>query len=114
MPRTLTRGQIVAIALLICALVADAALSIFNIREVANSVQWISHTQEVLAKLEQVLSTLKDAETGQRGYLLTGDLRYLGPHEQAVARMPAQLVHSGSSSRTIRPRRCACSGWSSW
>jgi len=38
MPRTLTRGQIVAIALLICALVADAALSIFNIREVANSV----------------------------------------------------------------------------
>jgi PAS domain S-box-containing protein len=92
MPRTLTRGQIVAIALLICALVADAALSIFNIREVANSVQWISHTQEVLAKLEQVLSTLKDAETGQRGYLLTGDLRYLGPHEQAVARMPAQLV----------------------
>jgi PAS domain S-box-containing protein len=92
MPRTLTPGQIVAIALLICALVADAVLSIFNIREVANSVQWVSHTQEVLAKLEQVFSTLKDAETGQRGYLLTGDPRYLEPHEQAVGRMPVQLA----------------------
>ncbi|HEU4438068.1 MAG TPA: CHASE3 domain-containing protein [Methylomirabilota bacterium] len=92
MPRTLTRGQIVAIALLVCALVADAALSIYNIREVANSVQWVSHTQEVLAKLEQVLSTLKDAETGQRGYLLTGDPQYLEPHEQALARMPGQLA----------------------
>ena len=92
MPRTLTRGQILAIALLICALVADAALSIFNIREVTNSVQWVSHTHEVLAKLEEVLSTLKDAETGQRGYLLTGDPRYLEPHDQAVARMPGQLA----------------------
>ena len=92
MPRTLTRGQIVAIALLICALVADAALSIYNIREVANSVQWVSHTQEVLAKLEEVLSTLKDAESGQRGYLLTGDPRFLEPHEQALTRVPGQLA----------------------
>jgi len=107
MPRTLTRGQIVAIALLICALVADAVLSIFNIREVANSVQWVSHTQEVLAKLEEVLSTLKDAETGQRGYLLTGDHRYLEPHEQAVARIPGQLAQlrqliADNSAQTVR------------
>ena len=92
MPRTVTRGQIVALALLILALVADAGLSIYNIREVANSVQWVSHTQEVLAKLEEVLSTLKDAETGQRGYFLTGDRSYLEPHEQAVVRVPGQLT----------------------
>jgi PAS domain S-box-containing protein len=107
MPRTLTRGQIVAIALLICALVADAVLSIFNIREVANSVQWVSHTQEVLAKLEEVLSTLKDAETGQRGYLLTGDQRYLEPHEQALARIPGQLAQlrqliADNAAQTVR------------
>src|SRR5262245_835990 len=107
MPRTLTRGQIVAIALLICALVADAVLSIFNIREVANSVQWVSHTQEVLAKLEEVLSTLKDAETGQRGYLLTGAHRYPEPHEQAVARIPGQLAQlrqliADNSAQTVR------------
>ncbi len=33
---------------------------------------------------QQLLSLLKDAETAQRGYLLTGDPRYLGPYRQAL------------------------------
>ncbi|MDR3673701.1 MAG: CHASE3 domain-containing protein [Holophaga sp.] len=37
-------------------------------------------TSESLLHLEQALSLLKDAETGQRGYLLTGDRRYLRPY----------------------------------
>jgi two-component system CheB/CheR fusion protein len=37
------------------------------------------------ADLEQTLSTLKDAETGQRGYLLTNDEAYLGPYHSAIA-----------------------------
>ena len=32
-----------------------------------------------------MLSTVKDAETGQRGYLITGETRYLEPYESAVA-----------------------------
>ena len=38
----------------------------------------------VLAQLGRFLATVTDAETGQRGYLLTGDLDDLGPYEQAV------------------------------
>ena len=34
-----------------------------------------------------LLSTLKDAETGQRGYLLTGDASYLGPYDAARSRL---------------------------
>lgn len=89
---TLTRGQSVGVGLLVVALVIDAGLAVYNIREVATSVQWVSHSNEVLARLEQVLSTLKDAETGQRGYLLTGDRSYLEPHEQALARIGPQLA----------------------
>ncbi|MGZ5084176.1 MAG: CHASE3 domain-containing protein, partial [Usitatibacter sp.] len=33
--------------------------------------------------LEKVLSDAKDAETGQRGYLLTGNPRYLEPYDTA-------------------------------
>ncbi|MGH7401475.1 MAG: CHASE3 domain-containing protein [Candidatus Rokuibacteriota bacterium] len=88
----LTRGQTVAVALLAAALLIDGALTVHNIREVANGVRWVSHTHEVLAKLEEVLSTLKDAENGQRGYLLTGERPYLEPYEQAVARVQTQLV----------------------
>jgi PAS domain S-box-containing protein len=87
----LTRGQTVALALLVAALLIDAALTLHHIREVATSVQWVSHTHEVLGQLERVVSTLKDAETGQRGYLLTGERVYLEPYEQAVARLRGQL-----------------------
>ena len=91
MPWSLTRGQTVAMALLVAALLTDAVLTLHNIREVAVSVQWVSHTHEVLGQLEQVVSALKDAETGQRGYLLTGERGYLEPYEQAVPRIPGQL-----------------------
>ena len=92
MPWSLTRGQTAAVALLVIALLIDAVLALHNIREVATSVQWVSHTHEVLGQVEQVLSTLKDAENGQRGYLLTGERPYLEPYEQALGRFPAQIT----------------------
>src|SRR5215470_1303166 len=95
MPRNLTTGQTIAVALLVAALLVDAALTVHNIREVSVSVQWVSHTHEVLGKLEQVLSTLKDAETGQRGFLLTGEATYLEPYEQAAVRLQAQITQLG-------------------
>jgi len=87
-----SRGPAVAVALLVVALVIDAGLALHNIREVAVSLQWVSHTHEVLARLEAVLSTLKDAETGQRGYLLTGEASYLEPYREAVDRLPGQIA----------------------
>jgi PAS domain S-box-containing protein len=43
------------------------------------------HTFAVVGQLDLILSTLKDAETGQRGYVLTGDPRYLEPYDAAVS-----------------------------
>ena len=48
---SLTRGQTAAIALLVAALLVDAVLTLHNIREVATSVQWVSHTHEVLTAM---------------------------------------------------------------
>src|SRR6267378_5467666 len=47
----------------------------------------VAHTYEVLADLEALLSTLKDAETGQRGFLITGDEPYLEPYHAALAKI---------------------------
>jgi len=88
---SLTRGQTAALVLLVAALLVDAVLTLHNIREVATGVQWVSHTHEVLSEIEQAMSTLKDAETGQRGYLLTGERPYLEPYEQALPRLRGQL-----------------------
>jgi PAS domain S-box-containing protein len=52
-------------------------------RAVADATQSVSHTHEVRANLAEVLSLLTDAETGQRGYMLTADPAYLEPYAQA-------------------------------
>ena len=43
-----------------------------------------AHTYEVLENLEKVLSSLKDTETGQRGYIITGEERYLEPYQSGT------------------------------
>ena len=43
----------------------------------------VVHSDQVIEKLEKVLSVMKDAETGQRGYLLTGHTDYLEPYNGA-------------------------------
>ncbi len=38
----------------------------------------VAHTNEVIASVDAVEARLRDAEAAQRGYLLTGDVDYLG------------------------------------
>ena len=49
--------------------------------------RWVVHTHEVIEGLEDVLSVLKDAETGQRGFVLTGQQRYLEPYNAAASQL---------------------------
>lgn len=51
----------------------------------------VAHTNEVIADLDELLSTAKDAETGQRGFLITRNEIYLQPYSEATARLPKQL-----------------------
>jgi CHASE3 domain sensor protein len=55
----------------------------------------VARTYEVLGEIENALATLLDAETGQRGYLLTGDAEYLEPYERATRRVDQQLEMLG-------------------
>jgi methyl-accepting chemotaxis protein len=49
--------------------------------------QQVTHTYQVLQQIEQIFSELKDAETGQRGYVLTGLNRYLEPYSAATQKL---------------------------
>jgi signal transduction histidine kinase/DNA-binding response OmpR family regulator/CHASE3 domain sensor protein len=51
----------------------------------------VEHGHEVLRGLENVVSALKDAETGQRGYLLTGHDRYLEPYNAGIGALGQQI-----------------------
>ena len=54
-------------------------------------VRLVAHTEEVLTELSLTLSSLTNAETGQRGFLLTGQDRYLEPYQQAETKIPRHL-----------------------
>ena len=45
------------------------------------------HTQEVLSQLELVLELAEQLESGERGYIITGEESYLGPYEDGLARI---------------------------
>jgi CHASE3 domain sensor protein len=49
--------------------------------------QRVTFSFDVRAELRKLLSELQDAETGQRGYLLTGDEAYLEPYRTALGRI---------------------------
>ncbi|AKJ06726.1 Two-component hybrid sensor and regulator [Archangium gephyra] len=60
-----------------------AALFLRSTRQLAWSSGRVTHTLDVINEAEQLLSLMKDAETGQRGYLLTRERHFLAPYEDA-------------------------------
>lgn len=45
----------------------------------------VTHTHQVLEHVAEVQSLLKDAETGQRGFVITGDESFLEPYQSATS-----------------------------
>lgn len=56
------------------------SLSFWTFRQIEETADRRKHTFVVLNSADDLLSALKDAETGERGYLLTGDEAFLGPY----------------------------------
>ncbi len=52
-----------------------------SISALTSTSQLVTHTHQVLEHIAEVLSLLKDAETGQRGYVITGDEAFLEPYQ---------------------------------
>jgi CheY-like chemotaxis protein/CHASE3 domain sensor protein len=69
----------------------SGALAYMNIQSLRKNNDDIRHTHSVLIALDELLSTVQDAETGQRGYLLTGTEAYLEPYSSAVGNLAARL-----------------------
>jgi PAS domain S-box-containing protein len=77
----------VGILVILGVLIANAALSYRSTSTLINRTEWVMHTDRVIAELEATLSTLKDAETGERGYIITGEETYLEPYQAALGQI---------------------------
>src|SRR5829696_9040874 len=77
-----------------------------QVKDLINSYNQINQANIVKLKLEQTLSTLKDAETAQRGFLLTQDSLFLEPYEGAFEKSKKliadlQPLISGNSDQQV-------------
>ena len=70
---------------LLCVLVVYCLFSYWQLRIIATTQYDVRRASATLSAASQVLADLQDAETGQRGYLLTGQPRYLEPYHAALA-----------------------------
>ncbi len=69
----------------------SGAVAYFNLQALSEGNQKIVQSHEVIIALDELLSGAQDAETGQRGYLLTNNERYLEPYNLALISIPSKL-----------------------
>jgi methyl-accepting chemotaxis protein len=85
--RKIAAGFMLAFLLLL----GIGAVAYRSITLLTSANQSITHAYKVLEAVAEVLSLLKDAETGQRGYIITGDDTFLEPYQTGVAGAPAVI-----------------------
>ncbi len=81
-------GPLLAYVLKVAAVAFISLLTWRSLQTRSDAALRVTHTLQVIEQLQQILSLAKDAETGQRGYLLTGEQQYLEPFTNAKAQIP--------------------------
>ena len=92
MKRPENRHLITALLLASIALSAlNAWVTLHSISNLRDSQFEVEHTWQVIYQVEVIMGTAKDAETGNRGYLLTGDDDYLTSYTAALREIPTEI-----------------------
>jgi CheY-like chemotaxis protein len=85
------RRVLLAIVPLFIVLAAVAYFSVQFAVDERSEQAWIVHTYQAIDRLQAVLSDMQNAETGQRGYIITHEARFLEPYHTGVARARTDL-----------------------
>jgi PAS domain S-box-containing protein len=87
------RLNLIILFLAVAALLVISFVFIFEIgTRAARLAEDLLHRQSTVQGLAAIVTAASDAETGQRGYLLTGDEKYLVPYTNALSAMPARMA----------------------
>src|SRR5579863_5471140 len=88
---TVGRRLIAGFGLSALTLVLVAIVSYRNANLLIENDALVEHSHRIRLQLADLLSELKDAETGQRGYVITGDDNYLEPYKRALTAIDVTL-----------------------
>ncbi len=85
--RLLTRAAVLPLVLMAML----SALLIWQVNHLLHVFEWVNHTDTVIARANISQKLLLDMETGKRGFLLSGDPKFLQPYSDAEARITPSL-----------------------
>ncbi|TDG37473.1 response regulator [Pedobacter changchengzhani] len=91
MKTTLKSNLLLGLGLSLLILFVSSLASYISIQNLIKSTDLVKQSGNVLINTESIISYLKDAETGQRGYLLTGNKVFLEPYNGASEKAMALL-----------------------
>ncbi len=74
----------IGFAFALACLGAVGVVSYLSVVHLNEDAAWVEHTHEVLGRLDLLLAALTDAETAERGYVITGEESYLEPYRQSA------------------------------
>ncbi|MGH8709916.1 MAG: diguanylate cyclase [Burkholderiales bacterium] len=100
LPKTSLLGYGLTI-LLIAANIAISVVAYQNTNKLVAAHDVAAELHKTLKTADEVLQLLTDAETGQRGYLITGEERYLEPYNVSVASIAKKLKQLNSGHRAV-------------
>jgi signal transduction histidine kinase len=72
-------------------LVLNAAVSIYNVDVLIANDRAVAHSRDISRSLVELLSAMKDAETGVRGFIISERVDYLEPFDDGERAIPAYL-----------------------
>jgi len=81
----LDRPLVLGMALVVLLIAGSAIVSAYNVKRLREDSRLVDHTHQVLAALESIIEKVRDAESGQRAYVITGEAEYLAPYRGAAA-----------------------------
>lgn len=82
----------IALALVAAVFVVDGIISLRNSEELAADTAASAHSRDTQSAIDDVLNAVVDAESGQRGYLLSGHDSYLPPYRAAASDIDARVA----------------------
>ena len=77
--------------ILVVTMIAVSLVLFLTIYSMRIDNEWVTHTYEVIHESEHLLIDMLNQETGMRGYLATGDNKYLEPYNEASSRFNSNL-----------------------
>ncbi|GAO41876.1 response regulator [Flavihumibacter petaseus] len=81
---TFKRNLLIGFTVSFLLLIISSVASFVSIQSLIDKADWVEHTYAVITKTQELMGDLRDAETGQRGFLLTGKEEFLGPYMGAA------------------------------